>query len=173
MYNPRKIWLLYAKKLYELLRRSSDEIAVMVRKNIQELAAQYHMALDPDQQQHLLEVGLALFEEEYLEAYRQSSRGIEPEGELTALQSTVIVEETTGYPVTELFKAMVQEIMNDRDKSEEEVADILIQKYGAYPARAILKINLQEAPIPENHVPDLALARAVETVVTGRKAATD
>jgi hypothetical protein len=61
----------------------------------------------------------------------------------------------------------VQEIMNDEDKPEEEVADILIVKFGAYPAQAILKINLADARLPQNHVPDYCLAQSIQTVVLG------
>jgi hypothetical protein len=165
MYNPRKIWLLYAKRLYDLLLKNADEISVRLRENLEATVAELKLDLDEEQNQHLFDIALALFHDEYLEAYHLSSIGQEPETELTAAQSCVIVEETTGYPVTDLFKAMVQEIMSDEDKPEEEVADTLILKFGAYPAQAILRINIADTSLPQNHVPDYCLAQSIQAVV--------
>jgi len=165
MYNPKKVWLLYAKQLYELLNRSKDEVQALIRQNLETVATDLGLSLDAEQKERLLEIAMAFFQEEYLEAYRLASQGEEPDTELTAAQSCVIVEETTGYPVTALFKKMKQEILDDRDKPEEEVADILIRKFGAYPAQAILETDLKSAPVPENNLPDFCLALAVKTIV--------
>ncbi|MEO0093845.1 MAG: hypothetical protein ABIK67_06285, partial [candidate division WOR-3 bacterium] len=67
--------------------------------------------------------------------------------------------------VTELFQAMVRAIIANKDKPEETVVDILIKNYSAYPALAILKINLQETPRPENQLPDYCLALSVKSLV--------
>jgi hypothetical protein len=168
VYNPRKVWLLYAKTLYELLKRSATEIRTLVRKNLETVSANMGLSLDAEQKERLFEIALSFFQEEYLEAYRSASRGEEPEGELTAAQSCVIVEETTGYPVTELFKRMKQEILDNRDRPEEEVADILIQRFSAYPAQAILETDLKESPVPENSLPDYCLALSVKALVERR-----
>ncbi len=165
MYNPKKVWLLYAKQLYELLNRSKDEVQALVRKNLDTVSTDLGLHLDIEQKERLLEIAMAFFHEEYLEAYRLAGKGEEPDTELTAAQSCVIVEETTGYPVTALFKRMKQEILDCRDKQEEEVADILIQKFGAYPAQAILETDLKSAPVPENNLPDFCLALSVKTIV--------
>jgi hypothetical protein len=165
MYNPKKIWLLYAKKLYELFNKNITEISILLRKNLEEVIENLKLNLDKDQKERLFEIGLAFFQEEYLEAYRLASQGEEPDTKISAIQSTVVVEETMGYPVTELFKGMVQEIINDKNKPEEEVVDILIEKYGAYPAQAILKINLKEMVIPENHLPDYCLAKSIKSII--------
>jgi len=165
MFNPKKVWLLYAKQLYELLNRSVAEVQTLVRENLQTVSNDLGLKLDIEQKERLFEVAMSFFQEEYLGAYRPAARGEEPDSELTAAQSCVIVEETTGYPVTELFKRMKQEILDNTDKPEEEVVDILIQKFGAYPAQAILEIDLKAAPIPENNLPDYCLARSVKTVV--------
>jgi hypothetical protein len=165
MYNPKKVWLLYAKTLYELLNRNRSEIQLLLRRNLETVSVALGLRLDTEQKERLLEIAIAFFHEEYLEAYVRASRGEEPDTELTALQSCVIVEETTGYPVTGLFAKMKQEILDDRDKPEEEVADILIQKFGAYPARAILETDLKSAPVPENNLPDFCLALSVKAVV--------
>ena len=156
---------MYTRKLHDLFCRNIDEIPVKLRTNLKAIIADLDLRLDEDQQEHLFDVGLALFHEEYLEAYRLSSTGEEPETELSAMQSCMVVEETTGYPVTGLFKEMVREILNCQDKSEEEVADILIRKYGAYPAQAILRINLREMAVPVNHVPDFGLAQSIQSIV--------
>ena len=75
-----------------------------------------------------------------------------------------------NYPVTELFKAMIQEITDNKDKPEETVVDILIKKYGAYPAQAILKINLKDTLIPENHLPDYCLAKSIKNIIANYNA---
>lgn len=165
MSNPKKIWLLYAQKLYNILSKNLTMIAYQLKSNLETVVTELNLNLNQDQKEHLFEIALAFFQEEYLEAYRLASRGEEPETKLSAIQSCIVVEETIGYPVTELFQAMVQEILRNKDKPEETVADILIKKYGAYPALAILKINLRETPIPENHIPDFCLAKAIKTVV--------
>lgn len=165
MYNPKKVWLLYAKTLYELLNRSRAEIQVLVQQNLEAFSTDLGLHLDTEQKERLLEIAMAFFHEEYLEAYRLAGKGEEPDTELTAAQSCVVVEETTGYPVTALFKRMKQEILDCRDKPEEEVAGILIRKFGAYPAQAILATNLKEAPVPENNLPDFCLALSVEAIV--------
>jgi hypothetical protein len=165
MYNPKKIWLLYAKKLYELFHKNIAEISILLRKNLEEMIENLGLKLDKDQQERLFEIALAFFQEEYLAAYRRASQGEEPDTKISAIQSSVLVEETMGYPVTELFKGMVQEIIDDKDKPEEEVVDILIEKYGAYPTQAILKINLKETPIPENHLPDYCLAKSIKSII--------
>ena len=165
MYNPKKIWLLYAKKLYELLRKNRKEIPILLKANLDEVIKEYKFNLDEEQKERLLEIAMAFFQEEYLESYRLASKGEEPDNELSTIQTCVVVEETLGYPVTDVFKQMVQEIINDRDKSEEEVTDILIKKYGAYPAQAILKIDLKDTVIPENHLPDFCLAKSIQTIV--------
>lgn len=164
MYNPKKIWLLYAKKLYELFNKNIAEIPILLRKNLEEMIENLKLSLDKEQTERLFEIGLAFFQEEYLEAYRRASQGEEPDTKISAIQSSVVVEETMGYPVTELFQGMVQEIIDDKDKPEEEVVDILIEKYGAYPAQAVLKINLKETPIPENHLPDYCLAKSIKSI---------
>lgn len=165
MYNPRKVWLLYAKKLYELFIKNINEIPILIKKNLEDLTINLKLNLDKDQKERLYEIALSFFQEEYLEAYRLASTGEEPDSELSAMQSCVVVEETMNYPVTELFKAMIQEIINNKDKPEEAVVDILIRKYGAYPAQAVLKINLQEITIPENHLPDYCLAKSIKNIL--------
>lgn len=165
MYNPKKIWLLYAKKLYELLRKNINEIPILLRANLEEVIKEFKFNLDEEQKERLLEIAMAFFQEEYLESYRLASKGEEPDTKLSTIQTCVVVEETLGYPVTDIFKQMVQEIINDKDKSEEEVTDILIKKYGAYPAQAILKIDLKDTIIPENHLPDFCLAKSIQTIV--------
>lgn len=165
MYNTKKIWLLYAKKLYELLRKNIDEIPNLLKTNLEEVIKEYEFNLDEEQKERLLEIAMAFFQEEYLESYRLASKGEEPDTKLSAIQTCIVVEETLGYPVTDVFKQMVQEIINDKDKSEEEVTDILIKKYGAYPAQAILKIDLKDTIIPENHLPDFCLAKSIQTIV--------
>jgi hypothetical protein len=156
---------LYAKTLYELLNRSRAKIQVLVQQNLETVSTDIGLHLDTEQKERLLEIAMAFFHEEYLEAYRLAGKGEEPDSELTAAQSCVIVEETTGYPVTALFKKMKQEILDCRDKQEEEVADILIRKFGAYPARAIRETDLKSMPIPENNLPDFCLALSVEAIV--------
>ncbi len=165
MYNPKKIWLLYAKKLYELLRKNIDEIPILLRTNLEEVIKEFKFNLDEEQKERLLEIAMAFFQEEYLESYRLASKGEEPDTKLSAIQTCTVVEETLGYPVTDVFKQMVQEIINDKDKPEEEVTDILIKKYGAYPTQAILKIDLKDTIIPENHLPDFCLAKSIQTIV--------
>jgi hypothetical protein len=165
MYNPKKIWLLYAKKLYNLFSKNLNEIPILVKQNLEEVTNNLTLNLAEEQKERLLEIAIAFFQEEYLEAYRLASKGEEPESKLSAIESSVVVEETMGYPVTVLFKAMVQEIINNKDKPEETVADILIEKYGAYPAQAILRINLKETTIPENHLPDYCLAKSIKNIV--------
>ena len=165
MYNPKKIWLLYAKMLYELFIKNIEEIPVLIKKNLDDTSNSLKLDLDNDQKERLYEIALAFFQEEYLEAYRLASTGEEPDSELSAMQSCVAVEETMNYPVTELFKSMIQEIVDNKDKPEETVVDILISKYGAYPAQAILKINLQATPIPENHLPDYCLAKSIKSIL--------
>jgi hypothetical protein len=165
MYNPRKVWLLYAKQLYELLKRSTDEVRALVRQNLESVSTGLGLSLDIERKERLFEIAMSFFHEEYLGAYRPAARGEEPDTELTAAQSCVIVEETTGYPVTELFNQMKQAILDNKDRPEEEVADILIKKFGAYPAQAILETDLREAPVPENDLPDYCLALSVKAVV--------
>ncbi|MDH5684328.1 MAG: hypothetical protein OEZ20_07685 [candidate division WOR-3 bacterium] len=165
MYNPKKIWLLYAKKLYELFRNNLEEIPVLLKNHLAEVIDELKLNLDKEQKDRLFDIAMAFFQTEYLEAYRLASKGKEPDTKLSALQSCIVVEETTGYPVTELFKDMKQEIINDKEKPEEEVVDILIKRYGAYPAQAILKINLKETIIPENHLPDFCLAKSIKDIV--------
>jgi hypothetical protein len=165
VYNPRKVWLLYAKQLYELLNRSADEVQALVRENLETVSTGLGLKLDPEQNERLFEIAMSFFQEEYLGAYRPAARGEEPDTELTAEQSCVTVEETTGYPVTALFRRMKQEILDNKDRPEEEVADILIKKFGAYPAQAILETDPKEAPVPENNLPDYCLALSVRAVV--------
>lgn len=165
MTNPKKIWLLYAKSLYEIFRRNLDEISVLLKNNLEQVIYELGLNLAKDQKERLFEIALAFFHEEYLTPYRKASRGEEPDTKLSAIQTCVIVEETMGYPVTELFQAMVQEIINNKDKPEETVVDILIKKFGAYPAPAVLKINLKATAIPENHLPDYCLAKSIQTIV--------
>jgi hypothetical protein len=165
MYNPKKVWLLYAKQLFELLNRSVAEVQTLVRKNLEAVSTDLGLNLDAEQKERLAGIAMAFFHEEYLGAYRPASQGEEPDNELTAAQSCVIVEETTGYPVTALFKKMRQEILDCRDKPEEEVADILIRTFGAYPAQAILETDLKSQPIPENNLPDFCLALSVKAII--------
>ena len=165
MYNPRKVWLLYAKQLYELLNRSADEVQALVRENLETVSTGLGLKLDPEQNERLFEIAMSFFQEEYLGAYRPAARGEEPDTGLTAEQSCATVEETTGYPVTALFRRMKQEILDNKDRPEEEVADILIKKFGAYPAQAILETDPKEAPVPENNLPDYCLALSVRAVV--------
>uniref|UniRef100_A0A7C6EA36 Uncharacterized protein n=1 Tax=candidate division WOR-3 bacterium TaxID=2052148 RepID=A0A7C6EA36_UNCW3 len=165
MFNPKKVWLLYARRLYNILSKNLDSIAFQLKTNLAEVITELNLNLNQDQKEHLFEIALAFFQEEYLEAYRKASQGEEPQTKLSAMQSCIVVEETMGYPVTKLFQAMVQEIINNQDKAEEVVTDILIKKFGAYPTQAILKINLRDTPIPENHLPDFCLAKAIKTVV--------
>jgi hypothetical protein len=165
MYNPKKIWLLYAKKLYDLFSKNLDQIPVLLKMNLEEMTENLGLKLDNDQKERLFEISMAFFQEEYLEAYRLASKGEEPESKLSTMQSCVVVEETMNYPVTELFKALIQEIINNKDKPEEAVVDILISKYGAYPAQAILKINLKETLIPKNHLPDYCLAKSIKNIL--------
>jgi len=167
MYDPGKVWLRYAQELYHRLSSHAAEIPGLLRANLETVAADLGMILDEERKTRLLDIALAFFEEEYLEAYRRASLGAEPDTELSALQSCVVVEETTGYPVTALFKRMTREIVEGRDKPEAEVANLLIAKFGAYPAQAILETDLSRTPIPENHLPDFCLAKAVRSVVQG------
>lgn len=164
MYNPKKVWLLYAQKIYNLLWQNRKQIPILVRNNLIEVINDLRLNLTDAQKTALFETALAFFETEYLAAYRRASRGEEPETKLSALQSCAIVEETMGYPVTDLFQAMKQEILNNQDKPEESVVDILIKKFGAYPARAILKIDLKSTPLIENHLPDFCLAKSIQTI---------
>jgi hypothetical protein len=165
MFNPRKVWLLYSKQLHDLLERHAEDVRSLVAANLKTVAASLGLQLDSEQHERLRRIACAFFEQEYLEAYRLATQGEEPAGELTAEQSCVTVEETTGYPVTQLFNRMKQAILDNKDKPEEEVVDILIRKFGAYPAQAILEIDLKEAPLPENNLPDYCLALSVRAVV--------
>ncbi|MEO0115442.1 MAG: hypothetical protein ABIK93_08220 [candidate division WOR-3 bacterium] len=165
MINPKKVWLLYAQKIYNLFCQNLDKIPVMLKNNLNSVVATLKLDLTQEQKDHLLEIALVFFREEYLEAYRRASSGEEPESELSTIQSCIVIEETTGYPVTELFQAMVRAIIANKDKPEETVVDILIKNYSAYPALAILKINLQETPRPENQLPDYCLALSVKSLV--------
>ncbi|MEO0107858.1 MAG: hypothetical protein ABIK62_01620 [candidate division WOR-3 bacterium] len=162
-YDPRKVWLRYAQKVYAQLVRGQEQIAELVpRYVIEQLHA---LGLDCREPGALVEIALDLFEQEYLEPYRLASLGREPDSKLSAHESCVIVEEMLGYPVTELFEQMKQTILEHEHQSEEQVAELLVRRFGAYPAQAILKINLKDTPIPANHVPDFALARAVTEVI--------
>jgi hypothetical protein len=165
MYNPRKVWLLYAKRLHELLRRNADQIPPLIRTNLDRVATDIGLELDPQHKDRLLEIALAFFQEEYLEAYRRAGSGEEPDDEMSATESCSIVERTTGYPVVDLYRRMVREIVRDQDRPEEAVVETLIRDFGAYPARAILEFDLRSAPVPENHLPDFCLALAVSRVV--------
>lgn len=165
MYNPKKVWLLYAKKLYGLFCKNLEKIPVLLKHNLETEIKNLGLNLDKDQKERLLEIAWAFFQTEYLEAYRLASKGEEPDTKLSTIQSCIVVEETMGYPVTELFKAMVQEIIDHKDKPEEAVADSLIKKFGAYPTQAILRIKLRETVIPENHLPDFCLAKSIKSIV--------
>jgi hypothetical protein len=165
MYNPRKVWLLYARELDILFRRNAVEIQELVRQNLVEVSSELGLKLPDDRRQALLDIATAFFEEEYLEAYRRAGAGEEPDETPTALQSCTIVEEGTGYPVTRLFKRMVNEIMTGRNRPEEAVVAALIEKFGAYPAQAILAIDLRNADVPENYLPDYCLAKSIKTIV--------
>jgi hypothetical protein len=70
-----------------------------------------------------------------------------------------------GYPVTTLLREMAGEIGASRNEPEESVVEALIRKFGAYPSRAILDTDLRSLAIPANHLPDFALALAVEAIV--------
>lgn len=165
MLDPKRVWLIYAQRLYELFCRNIDEIPVRLKRNLSTAVARLQLNLEPEQQSQLFEVAMALFHEEYLESYRHASCGEEPDGQLSALQSCIMVEETTGYPVTQLFRAMVTTIIRNQDKSAEAVADILIRLYGAYPAYAVLATDLTTAAEPVNLLPDFCLAQAIQSVV--------
>lgn len=165
MYNPKKVWLLYAKQLYELLNRSKDEVEILVRQNLDTVSTDLGLNLDVEQKERLFQIAMSFFDEEYLWAYNLAARGVEPDSSLAAAESCEIVEETTGYPVTALFKKMRHEILDGRDKPEEEVADILIRKFGVYPAQAVLETDLKSQPVPENTLPDFCLALSVKAIV--------
>ena len=165
MYNPKKVWLLYARELDALFRRNATEIQNLLKKNLAEVSADLELDLPDDREQCLFDIATAFFEEEYLEAYRRAGTGEEPDEEPSALQSCTIVEEATGYPVTRLYQRMVREIMAGKNRLEEAVVATLIEKYGAYPAQAILEIDLKNTDLPENYLPDYCLARSVKTIV--------
>ena len=60
---------------------------------------------------------------------------------------------------------MVQEILDGKNRPEEEVAETLVRKFGAYPAKAILEIDVRKTDSPSNLLPDFCLARVIQLVV--------
>jgi len=164
--TTKDIWDLYFARLLDRLQRERARTETLILEQVQEeISSRYpHLNEKAEAYQH----AAAGFLEERLFEYREDywEKFLQPLAEnISAAEIMEVSEQLSWYEMQNEKREIderIETLLNLR-QSPEDIAETLIEEFGAFPDKSIIK-TYSAKPKP-NYLPEYALAVAIQQVV--------
>jgi len=166
--TTKDVWRLYFAQLLNLLRQERAKTETLILEQVQEEISSRYPHLNEKTEAH--QDAAVGFLEERLYEYRDDywEKFLKPLAEnISAAEIMEVSKQLSWYNMQnekgEIDKR-IETLLNLR-QSPKDVAEVLIEEFGAFPNKSIIK-TYSAKPKP-NYLPEYALAVAIQQVVSG------